>query len=841
MSLSGEKAEGSKQKAGLFLPSADCLLLTDVGLGIAALALYALTLSPGLLPADSGEYQTMGALLGVSHPPGYALYTLLSWVISRGPISPATAINFLSALFAALTLMCVSRAVRQWTGSLWAGLFAAGALGFSVTFWAQATTANVRMLTALAVAWALERLAAYQQDPKNNRTLAQVALALGLGVSHHGSVVFMAAVLGLFALALRPSALRRPWALLTGLLPFLAWLYFPLRAGAPYASESLRTLNGFLEHVLARGFGGDMLAFATPEAFPARLFVLSQILPFQWNGALLLLAALGAGLALWSHRPAGLMLLGAWLVHTFIAITYRAPQTVEYLLPSYVVMAVWMGFAATEAMRLAARAARVRPALHLAAVLLPASMLLFQFAATYPSYRALAQDDATRDYAEAVLDNAPPGAVVFTAWHWAGPLRYLQIVEGRRPDLELVYVFPRGEPYAQTWVSLIDAALAEGRAVVVTSFFAPEYGARPYRFAPRGPAWEVRREPLLTPPDELAGAQSYGDLDFLGFDYQPSIPNPYASITLTAAWRLAAPRDVSFFVHLIGPDGASYAQDDVVYSAARYSPGEVLLDRYELALRPDALPGTYTLLAGAYRPDGVRLAEVPLTTVALDARRDPPVTAHPLLWPANGAMLIGYDVDNTLPDSPRLYLHWQLGHSAVTTNVLGAPLALPPGPGYATTAHEFTPGQALSAAGLTLGTDRAWRYVPFGNALILTRAMLGARIAHPGEAYTVALGVLAARPSMQELSVKADIVGPGWHAQVDTIPVYGALPTLKWIAGSRLTDRLTLTIPADAPPGDAQVRLGWYDYFTQRDLPVLDPRLAQPDSTINLGTVTIVK
>src|SRR5690348_7015632 len=82
------------------------------------IALYSLTLAPGLLPADAGEYQVVGAVLGVAHPPGYALYTLASWLISRLPsVAPATAINFLSAVLAAGALALLCRAVRGLMGS----------------------------------------------------------------------------------------------------------------------------------------------------------------------------------------------------------------------------------------------------------------------------------------------------------------------------------------------------------------------------------------------------------------------------------------------------------------------------------------------------------------------------------------------------------------------------------------------------------------------------------------------------------------------------------------------------------------------------------------------------
>src|SRR5258707_15167487 len=108
----------------------------DLLVGLIFLLLYSLTLSPGLLPADAGEYQVTGALLGVAHPPGFALYTIASWLISRVPgIPPAAAINFLSALLAAAALALLCRLVRGLTGSALAGVGAAAALGLSTTYW----------------------------------------------------------------------------------------------------------------------------------------------------------------------------------------------------------------------------------------------------------------------------------------------------------------------------------------------------------------------------------------------------------------------------------------------------------------------------------------------------------------------------------------------------------------------------------------------------------------------------------------------------------------------------------------------------------------------------------
>jgi 4-amino-4-deoxy-L-arabinose transferase-like glycosyltransferase len=842
-------------------------------LGISALVLYSLTLAPGLLPADSGEYQITGALLGVAHPPGFALYTVLSWLIARLPfLPPAAAINWFSALLAAATLALTNRAIRIWTGSAGAGLAGAAMLGTATTFWAQATTANVRAFTAFTVALALAALAEYeravrQAGPEMGRPtgagrpiwspLPWLAAALGMAVSHHGSTVFLAAVLGLYALALDWRVLRRPWPpVLAGLLPFLAWLYFPLRAGAFGSPPNARTWEGFLDQILARGWSGDMLAFATPAALPDRLRVFGVILGFQWNWMLLALAALGA-LTLALDRPRlALALLGGFGVHAFIAITYRAPQTAEYLLPAYGLIAVAFGFGCARLFafqlpfKLKDFAQGTAPPRHVlprfAAWFFVAAVALaglgWQFTRTLPAFRALAQDVSPRAYAQTLLEAAPTGALILANWHWATPLWYLREVEGRRPDVEIRYVVPHGAAYAQNWVDEIQAALP-ARPVLVTNFFRPEFEATGLRFLPRGLGWEVRAAPVLDLPADLTGAQTFGELEFLGYRRPDPAEAPDSPVTVLAAWRLAGPpRDLNFFVHLIGPDGRLYGQHDVSHPAGGYLAGEVLLDRYPLIPLLEAPPGEYTLVAGAYSPDGARLAEVMLSALILRPATEPPATANPGRWDIAGAELAGFDVDDSLPDSRRAYLHWRLGPAAVAVSVSGFDAVVPAGSGYATTVVELAPDQVLSGplAFLLRGSASPSRYVPFGGDLILIRAAASPLSARPGETVTVDVEFLAARSITRDLTVKLDLLGAGWRAQLDTTPVGGGLPTLKWVRGARLRDRYTLAVPADARPGPAQLVLGWYDAFTQSDLPILDPRLAQLGLTAPLGAIEVL-
>jgi len=766
-------ASREKEKGGATLRLSSFVFSNvDPLVALVFLALYTLTLSPGLLPADSGEYQVTGAVLGVAHPPGFALYTLVSWLISRLPgIAPALAINFLSALLAAGALALLCRAVRGLTGSVLAGLGAAAVLGLSTTFWAQATTANIRMPAAFAVAWALERLVAYRaavragQPPGSLAArLSLFSLAAGLGISHHASLAFMMVILAIYALWLRPAVLRKPWPVLLGLLPLAAWLYFPLRAGAFGAPPRIATVNGFVEHVLARGFAGDLFFFANAAALPDRLRVFVNILTFEFIGPALLLMALGAVAAVVRLKGLGWTLLAATAVHIFVSITYRAPQTVEYLLPAYVLMGAWVGFGLAEVNHWLSRALSGRapgwlPPTAVGAI--GALAVLAQGLVNFPSYQWLAHDTSSRDYAETVLSGAPPGAVILSSWNWATPMWYLQQGEGQRPDVEVRYVSPSGPSLAQNWVSQITTTMP-AHPVVVTSFFQPEYRALPLHFIPLGPAWLASAAPLTQPPPGLAGAQSVGDWAFLGYRLDSVSAQ---EVVVTAAWQPGmAAGDVSLYVHLLDPAGQLHSQMDVQHPAGSYRAGEVLLDRYSLPLRPDAPAGSYPLVSGVYRTaDGSSLAVAVLPAVQV-------------------------------------------------------------------------PPQPFSTLNLPAGA------VPLGNAIWLTGHTLQAATARPGDSLQVDLDFLAARPITADDTVSVAIVGPNyqWQALSDGTPAGGAIPTLKWIAGSRIHDRHYLTIPAGAAPGTATLSLTLYDAFTQRIVPVLDRDLAARGQSVPLGTVDIV-
>jgi len=76
---------------------------TAVGIliALAAFLIYVLTLAPTVTFIDSGELAAVTSILGIAHPTGYPLFTLVGWLFTKLPISESEIykVNLMSAVF----------------------------------------------------------------------------------------------------------------------------------------------------------------------------------------------------------------------------------------------------------------------------------------------------------------------------------------------------------------------------------------------------------------------------------------------------------------------------------------------------------------------------------------------------------------------------------------------------------------------------------------------------------------------------------------------------------------------------------------------------------------------
>lgn len=191
-----------------------------------SLAVYTLTLQPTVGLEDSGELIVASDYLGVPHPPGYPIWSLLTWafqwvfhkVTFHGYPNPAWAVNFFSAFTGAaacgILALLVSRSgmdflrnlkketevLGEKTESLFccvAGIASGLLLAFSQGLWSQAVIAEVYAPNVLFQTAVLLFLYRWMSQPDNPKPLFLTAFIFGLGLTNHQTLIFMGLAIGL--------------------------------------------------------------------------------------------------------------------------------------------------------------------------------------------------------------------------------------------------------------------------------------------------------------------------------------------------------------------------------------------------------------------------------------------------------------------------------------------------------------------------------------------------------------------------------------------------------------------------------------------------------------------
>ncbi len=187
---------------------------------VISLVVYTLTLQPTLGLEDSGELIVASDFLGVPHPPGYPIWTLLTWffqwvfhnVTFHGQPNPAWAVNWFSAvsgagacgvlgLLISRSGMDLLRSLRREssilgenTESLFcsaAGICGGLLLAFGQGMWSQSVIAEVYSLNIFFQSLLLIFLYRWIREPGNAKWLMLCAFAFGLGITNHQTLMFM--------------------------------------------------------------------------------------------------------------------------------------------------------------------------------------------------------------------------------------------------------------------------------------------------------------------------------------------------------------------------------------------------------------------------------------------------------------------------------------------------------------------------------------------------------------------------------------------------------------------------------------------------------------------------
>lgn len=439
------------------------------GLLTAALfAVYAAGACHTIYVGDSGELVAAVATLGIPHPPGYPLYVLLGklWTVLVPVGSIAFRMSLFSAATAALACGVLYLVGRRLGLSLGAALLAALLLAFAPSFWHEANVQRVYALGALCLAVALWAVVRWHVE-REPRWLVLALFLCGLGAANRTFLGAFGALFGLWAVATERSLWRRPRVLLAGAGAFAAglapYLFLLVRSrqdprldwGNPETLDSLlgvMTRRDYWERAWVEGWGDvgtvvvDYLAGIGRELF--------------WVGALLaligLVAACGRSYRGRAGWPVGLF-AGGMVINLWMLASHGSRADIflwhRYYIPSYVFAALFAGFGwhlFAERARQSGGTSRREDGTsrreggssfggptfgwHLLVLLVPAVMLVAGWSSADRSRYRIADD-----FNRTLLESLPPGShlsaqddnILF-------PLIYLKLVEGVRPDVDLV-------------------------------------------------------------------------------------------------------------------------------------------------------------------------------------------------------------------------------------------------------------------------------------------------------------------------------------------------------------------------------------------------------------------
>lgn len=439
---------------GAFLPTrADWLQAALVALAL--FALYAATAPRTVALEDDGLFILSSYFLGIEHPPGYPLHTLLGKVFTLLPIgSVAYRVHLLSAVLGALTCAAVWLCARALIAGRIPAYVAALGLGVSRTFWSQAIIAEVYTFNTLFLFVLLHLgLRACSPGPPEvprgrheyPRLLPLIAFIFGLSLANHWPLMLLATPgLAILLWPLARGALRRAHVLLSlfvlGLTPY-AWMVFLSWGGL------VISFNGPIESVREFWFFVSRAGYAHVDVSPSANW-LDRIRYFGFLGSELLtqfalvgtiVAAVGFAVQwrVWGRRvswgltvtflgPSAILLLGLGFDYDSL----HKHMFHVYPLPAYGIVALWMGLGfAWLARRYEWRAARAGAT---------CAALLALIFATGVRQNLLTHYDWASRYANAVLRSVPQNSTILVRGDPdLGPIGYLHMVEGQRPDITL--------------------------------------------------------------------------------------------------------------------------------------------------------------------------------------------------------------------------------------------------------------------------------------------------------------------------------------------------------------------------------------------------------------------
>lgn len=440
--------------------------------------IYLFTLAPSVVQIDSGELTAVQATLGIAHPTGYPLFTMIGYLFSLIPLpfSKIFQLNILAAIYCSIGVGVFTYTIKYCLDNilvfrkknlskesakkekkkskeqstekqieipenfkLITAVFGGLSLAFSRTFWFQSTSVEVYSLHLLLITLIIFFLLkayvkSFENDKLSNWLLFAFFLALGF-TNHLTTLMILPGTAYLYFSRYKfNSASFKKLALMITLfiLVLIAiYSYLPLRAsqnpilnwGNPIDWERI------YRHVTGRQY--QVWLFTSFDSAGKQFNHFWNILPFEFFIGLLFVL-IGLIVSLFRSKTLGLFILISFLFTLFYSINYDIHDIDSYFLLAFIMLAFFSSFGALKILEMKSLPKNYG-LIGLGLVLV--IQLFFNF-------REVDQSGVYtyEDYTKAILNTSPKNSIIFSyQWdYFISASYYYQYVENQRKDITII-------------------------------------------------------------------------------------------------------------------------------------------------------------------------------------------------------------------------------------------------------------------------------------------------------------------------------------------------------------------------------------------------------------------
>lgn len=415
--------------------------------------IYNFTIAPSVIQIDSGELAAVQYTLGIAHPTGYPLFTILGYLFLQLPLfaSKIFQANFLALLFTSVSTVFLSKFLNeillQYKGKVLENNFiriiaiitSVLVLGLSATFWFQSTSVEVYSLHLLLISISLFVLIkAFLRN--ENKYWYLFAYLFGLSLTNHmTSILIIPSAVFLYfrKFGFKKEALifGIKLSIITILSAGIVYLFLPIRA---LQSPELNWGNPINFENFWRHFTGaqyQVWIFSSFDSSKKQLTYFINNIPNEFYYPSILFIITGIFSLFKKNKIIFIFTFLLLLVTIFYSINYDIVDIDSYFLLAYISLVVFFAFGLLTAVEFIKSLKYQKSFLILAFLIIPLSQALNNFKNVNQSDNYIFED-----YTKANLSTLPNNSIIFSyQWDYLiSPSYYFQFAENFRKDITII-------------------------------------------------------------------------------------------------------------------------------------------------------------------------------------------------------------------------------------------------------------------------------------------------------------------------------------------------------------------------------------------------------------------